>query len=282
MYLTVDECYKKQPTEVYKIFQDVENYFDLGVTAQQLFNVMLYEKKSRLINYIFDDIVTEADFAYIRNYVNYFCEMYKYKFDGLIKSTNLQYNPIENYNRTETTSNTRTPDLTTTAKTIADNQDTNTRTPNLTNSNTKIATNSENATHTPDLVNTSSSTDNTKNAVTTFDSTDFSDTEKSENESGQTVHTNGNEVTEKTDSINEHTTNTFTGNEKIILQKGIDETITTKENGIDTTNINSNINGNIGVTTSQQMIEQERKIVDFSVVYEFINDISNYILLKTY
>ena len=40
--------------------------------------------------------------------------------------------------------------------------------------------------------------------------------------------------------------------------------------------------GNIGVTTSQQMIESERKLVDFNLCEMIVNDISNILFIKTY
>lgn len=40
--------------------------------------------------------------------------------------------------------------------------------------------------------------------------------------------------------------------------------------------------GNIGVTTSQQMLEQERQVVRFSVIEEFFKDLENQLLLSCY
>lgn len=40
--------------------------------------------------------------------------------------------------------------------------------------------------------------------------------------------------------------------------------------------------GNIGVTTSQQMIESERKLVNFNLCEMIVNDISNILFIKTY
>lgn len=51
-------------------------------------------------------------------------------------------------------------------------------------------------------------------------------------------------------------------------------------NRSDTTQHDFSRSGNIGVTTSQQMIEQERKIVRFSVLREFFDDINKELLLK--
>lgn len=50
----------------------------------------------------------------------------------------------------------------------------------------------------------------------------------------------------------------------------------------ESTDHNLSRSGNIGVTTSQQMIEQERKIVRFSVLREFFDDINKELLLKVW
>ena len=51
---------------------------------------------------------------------------------------------------------------------------------------------------------------------------------------------------------------------------------------VDTNDHELSRRGNIGVTTSQQMIEQERNIVRFSVVKEFFNDLNNELLLAVW
>ena len=40
--------------------------------------------------------------------------------------------------------------------------------------------------------------------------------------------------------------------------------------------------GNIGVTTSQQMLQSERDIANFSVIFSYLEEIANYILLPIY
>lgn len=52
----------------------------------------------------------------------------------------------------------------------------------------------------------------------------------------------------------------------------------------DDKNVDRNLTrkGNIGVTTSQQMIESERKLVNFNLCELIVNDISNILFIKTY
>ena len=57
------------------------------------------------------------------------------------------------------------------------------------------------------------------------------------------------------------------------------ETFTTR---VDTKIHNLTRSGNIGVTTSQQMIAQERDIVRFSIIEEFFKDLNHELLLATW
>lgn len=52
----------------------------------------------------------------------------------------------------------------------------------------------------------------------------------------------------------------------------------------DDKNVDRNLTrkGNIGVTTSQQLIESERKLVNFNLCEIIVNDISNILFIKTY
>ena len=121
-----------------------------------------------------------------------------YKYSGLYKTTLLEYNPIENYSMTETGTDTRTPNITTT--------DT---------SNIGAQANS----------------------------------------------------TTSTDSVSPYDTQSFTDSNKTIVSEnnGAREDSNTKtETGTETTKHDFKRRGNIGVTTSQQMLESERKVVNFT------------------
>ena len=73
--------------------------------------------------------------------------------------------------------------------------------------------------------------------------------------------------TTSTDSVSPYDTQTFTDSNKTIVSEnnGAREDSNTKtETGTETTMHDFKRSGNIGVTTSQQMIESERKVVNFT------------------
>lgn len=118
-------------------------------------------------------------------------------------------------------------------------------------------------TRTPDLVTDMSNSSNSKGigtsnsdtvtGVTTYDNTaDFINQNKG-TDSTNTETTTENTATEKT---------TTTGTEKT------EHTLTRS--------------GNIGVTTSQQMLQSERDLADFSTIRKFIDDIADVICLSVY
>ena len=130
-----------------------------------------------------------------------------YKYSGLYKTTLLEYNPIENYSMSESGTDTRTPNITTT------------------------------------------------------DSTNIG---------GQSNSTTS------TDSVSPYDTQTFTDSNKTIIleNNGAREDSNTRtESGTETTTHEFKRSGNIGVTTSQQMLESERKVVNFTFLKIVFNNI---------
>ena len=160
--------------------------------------------------------------------------------ERIFTAANLEYNPIENYNRTE-------------LETISDDQtDTHsgndvTRTTG-TDSRTLSSTGSE----------TNSGTDTETNKISAYDSGNLVDHDQSlvqhghgvsstSSGSDSTVH--GHVITDNsssTDSTTYGKTDTLTHGEQIVHEGDVTK--------------NSHISGNIGVTTSQQMLEQEIEI----------------------
>ena len=121
-----------------------------------------------------------------------------YKYTGLYKTTLLEYNPIENYSMTESGTDTRTPNITTT-----------------------------------DTTNIGAQANSTTS----------------------------------TDSVSPYDTQTFTDSNKTIVAENNGartDSNTRTESGTETTTHEFKRSGNIGVTTSQQMIESERKVVNFT------------------
>lgn len=197
-----------------------------------------------------------------------------YRFSGLAATTKQTYNPIENYNRTETESVERTPDLTTetehTETPRVTTTETATRTPDLTDTDTDARTFTDSGT-----TATAGETDQTISAtagVMPYDSAVFHNATTSDAgkfESSETI-THGKKTT------NGGTlTHTTTGQDETVITRsatGINTDAETRtETGTDTTERETHISGNIGVTTTQEMLEQERKIVNFVFLDEYVS-----------
>ena len=73
--------------------------------------------------------------------------------------------------------------------------------------------------------------------------------------------------TTSTDSVSPYDTQTFTDSNKTVISENNGartDSNTRTESGTDTTTHEFKRSGNIGVTTSQQMLESERKVVNFA------------------
>lgn len=197
----------------------------------------------------------------VTNIVDLINIKYGKNWDKLYSTLSLSYNPIENYSMTETESGSenskRTPDLTETELTTP----TTTRTTSRTSTPGVVETETE--TTNPDTIDTESFTDrktNGKTSVYGFNSSDPVPSEEEENtETGsRTLSRSGSESRSKETSHSGSDTE--------------DETITDGgQVSVDRTSTGSEINegshertlrrsGNIGVTTSQQMIQSERDL----------------------
>lgn len=134
----------------------------------------------------------------LQNAVSIWDSANEYFLTEIVKTTQYEYNPVENYNRNEIIEKINT-----------------------------IGNISETL------------SENTVNSVTTFDSNAYNDNTK--NNHDITEH-----ITEKND---------------------------------DTETITSRIHGNIGVTTTQAMITEQRKVIDFTIATEIINKMINDIFI---
>ena len=149
------------------------------------------------------------------------------------------YNPIANYDRTEETTETRTPDLT---RTDTRNL---TRTDNLQDQETRNLTSTQGTTETTDTY-TYGFNSSTKAAT------------------GQEIVAPSGSDTETGTLTTAHTGTQADSGTVSIRDTGTDETVRT-----------SNISGNIGVTSTQDLIKQEREIAVFNTTLAIIDDIIN-------
>lgn len=183
------------------------------------------------------------------------------KYDKMVAIYNAQYNPLENYDRSEASTHTRTPNLT------------NTRTPNLTTSSTTNTTTTSqiNQTQTVTTTPTNFGTQTTRK-VSPYDETGYKNAEQTDSimQGTQDVATS---YTGQPDSTTVNAGGSV----------GMTGTETNVETGTDTTTISSTIHGNIGVMSSQQMAEQELALAEKMAIFKTIErDLAAAILLQVW
>lgn len=183
------------------------------------------------------------------------------KYDKMIAIYNAAYNPLENYDRLEESTHTRTPDLTKTethdTSTVIDADGT------VDTTNKQTAT----TTTTPTAYGTT-----TTRSVSPYDQTGYQAAEQTASimSGSQAVATTYSGDPDHTATTNDATT-TVTGD------------ITTTEEGTDTTTITSNVHGNIGVMSSQQMAEQEIELAQKMAIFKVIEqDLAAAMLLQVW
>ena len=207
---------KDKITEFSPIFSNVHFFEPLNISAVDLFNI--FNMKYYSFIYISDDVIE------IGGIISNLSKVYENEYTAKVNLLLTDYNPIENYNSTETETTT-TENATTTG-----NENTTTSTTNSTTENSG----------------------ETKNKVSPYDSENFSNDNNTN--SSNTSNINGTDTTSTTDSGN-------------MSSKG-------------TTSRTFSRKGNIGVTTTQQMIESEYELRAKNLVFEFLEKVSKFILLE--
>ena len=162
----------------------------------------------------------------------------KYKIDTLYNTTTLDYNPIENYNRKQTTTTKHEGSEADTRSGSEERVHGGSDTLAYTGGTTATPTGSTTNIHSTTAFNEPSDFAGDTKDVTTYDGMQ---TTEVFNDRKDTNHYNSNETVTYNDVKNEHTF----------------------ANRVDTTE--DATSGNIGVTTSQQMLESEREVAEFSV-----------------
>lgn len=203
-----------------------------------------------------------------------------YKFEKLFASEKFQYNPIENYDMLEQMHDDTTETSYGKVDTITRQKNTQDAR-NLNYSDDRTIDTTEETT--PDLTDT-----HTLNSLTTTETEKIAGFNSSgfENANEKTSVGTGsetNETTGTTTTTNSGTDNVSHTGTDTVVHSGTDTDIDTLS-GKDTNVRNYSLTrtGNIGVTTSQQMIEQERNIADFSALQELAHGIINTITIGVY
>lgn len=198
--------------------------------------------------------------------------------DRIYAAAMAEYNPIENYNRTETSSETANgthSEQSSGSETHSGTDtETNSGTDNITHSGTDSSNTSNTSHHTGTITNANSGSDTLTTNRAAFDSSSLVTTGTDTTQHGQTLTQTFNDTT--SDSGNASVTH----GEKIgtthghIIATKHGESINNSGNrsGTDKNTVtrNSHITGNIGVTTSQQMLEEELLVAPKLNVYNYI------------
>lgn len=233
------------------------------LTAAEVWNYLVF-KFGRII--MVDYIKAELT-AYIIIWHN----ANKYKFDTLAATIGLEYNPIENYDRAETRSSTRTPNLTDTLTHNTTQAQTGTTATATTETDDTSETIDRDTRYTHNSNPSGTETTTTTQGVKPFDgASDFNDREKviAQRAAGIMENDNDSGTEDMTRDIDRDLSRTET-----ITHGRQDKTTgteTTKTTGTETIAENSRIHGNIGVTTVAQMLQQEREMT------------ANFVLLDIY
>lgn len=198
--------------------------------------------------------------------------------DRIYAAAMAEYNPIENYNRTETSSEsahgTHSENSSGSETHSGTDTETNSGTDNITHSGTDSSNTSNTSRHTGTIQDANSGSDTLTTNRAAFDSSSLVTTGTDTTQHGQLLTKTFNETT--SDSGNASVTH----GEKIgtthghVIATKHGESINNSGNrsGTDNNTItrNSHIAGNIGVTTSQQMLEQELLVAPKLNVYNYI------------
>lgn len=181
------------------------------------------------------------------------------KYEKMLAIYAAQYDPLTNYDRTEESTHTRTPDLTTNTDSTATSETTSSTDTDTKNNQTRTTTT------TPQAYTTT-----TTKQVAPFDSQTYKPQEQDTAVSSGTL-----EVSETysgqpdTVSTSAESTNSSAAG------------TSTTETGTETTEIDSHIVGNIGVTTSQQMAEQELALAEKMAIFRvYEQDLAAKLLLQ--
>lgn len=252
----VDSIYVIPPSVAYEYFfsilpdekyptclQNVDN--QIKVTSviistwsnKRLFSGVLYNGK-------LDVAQDNRTYTRIRNLVDYALIEKKYEIDTLYNTTILEYNPIENYNSTETETTTLSGSEIDTKSGSETHERTGNDSTTYTGGTTTTPTGSTSITRKETAFNEPSDLATSSQDVTSYDGMTTSEVFKDRADTNSHAE---NETATYNNLKNEHTFNNRK-NERTFERKG-----------------------NIGVTTSQQMLEQERNIALFSVWQHIAN-----------
>lgn len=220
------------------VFTSILTTLDLDTSAASSYFLIDYQ--NALTVYTNDYIIRIFYLVYETN---------KKKYDKLLSVYTATYNPIQNYDMTETSTDIRTPDLESSSE-------------SSTSSNVMMKNNqSRTSTDTPNNY-----TETSVHSVNPYDNSGL----RIESENANSI------------SGSRTTTESFAGNADESSTTGT-ATSTTTTSGTDTNTHTLSRSGNIGVTTSQQMLESEIQLADKMNIFRIIErDIAAKLFLQVW
>ena len=224
--------------------------FPGGMDGDKLKNAILLETAELEVVY--------PDPRFIKTAINLWSNIRLDTWNRIFHAAQLEYNPIENYDRfeTETSGNTRqhsgvdSTSESVQGSSVTDGENSRTILNTTTTSNSNQGSGSDSQT--------------TTNEITAFDSNALvtHDRSATTGQNSSTLTQNGTETQSGTDTLTDDTTVTNTESKTGSFTHG--------EKIADSASRESHIHGNIGVTTSQQMLESEIAISEKLNVYDYI------------
>ena len=232
--------------------------------ATSAFDMFTIDFESAQTQYTDDWIIKIFQLVYHTNSI---------KYAKLVAAAIAEYDPIENYNMHETGTDVRTPDLTNaltlgTTSTMTDTRGTS----GTTTTSTKI-NQSRNTTETPNNF-----TETSTHKVNPYDNPGFTD-----EYSDTSVQSGSKTVSESYSGNADETTVTGSSTNSGGTSTTNSGTNTNHETGTDTTTHTLTRKGNIGITTSQQMIEQQLTLAAKMNIFKVIEqDIAAKLFLQVW
>ena len=195
-------------------------------------------------------------------------------FDRMAVALNTEYNALENYDRTEESTTSSSSSHSESGTHSETSEASGTSTASSSSTDTDDSTNSE----TRNFSQSDNGGGSNENTVSAFNSDSYTPHDKA-------VSTNNNTHTDTgTGSTTVHDESGHTGNTEATTTSNDSTSGSNEASGSQSgqTTVTSRIHGNIGVTTSQQMLESELKLREYDV-YEYIaQDFENEFLMQIY
>lgn len=270
--------------------------------------------KMNLLSEVGEFEVLYSDFDFFKAMIGFWSKKNKPVWDHLWETTQYQYNPIHNYDRSETRSITETRNLASSDSETRNLASSDTETRNLEWQDKRTADLTSGSTETHNLatsgsdtgtVETHSGSNESKSGTsnTTRSGRAFNDSDpvikesESTSTSGTDAITGTNVETRNLASSGSDTgtlsisgtqggTDTHDGTDKGTVGRSGTDTGTISKSGTDTGTIGTaemvHIEGNIGVMSTQNMINQEREIALFNLMDHIINDFKHAFCIMKY